>query len=383
MKKTALHIVFFALALSVACVFAGDADTPPLQLSPAKIPNCTKAHVCQDLPYGGRQVGKGAVHASVAQTYDLYLPGAVGEIEPSAPFYLFVHGGAWRHGSKGGRRAKLFAEMAEQGFVVASMNYVLCNDKLGGAHTFAEMLADIDAMVSHLPVLAKAAKISIPRIAIGGNSAGGHLALLYSYDGAHPSVLGLGLKHAVPVACVFTDCGPSDIASPEFMVAGLDWQKGDVKGWYGLLCVLAGGQYGKDDFRTTVDRLAKHSPVTLLNEKCPPTICLFGETGEVKTSKTFTRKKDGKPKPYTVFWKLAGSKETPPESVGMDGIVATQNYVTLTNGLTKAGVPFAARLEPYRHCSILARKPETRPWLYENLRKYLKGNESKQQETQR
>ena len=41
------------------------------------------------------------------------------------------------------------------------------------------------------------------------------------------------------------------------------------------------------------------------------------------------------------------------------------------------------RLEPYRHCSILARKPETRPWLYENLRKYLKGNESKQQEPQR
>ena len=380
MKKPASHVVFLALALLVAHAFAEGADASPLRLSPVKIPKCQKAHVCQDLPYGGRQVGKGAAHESVAQTYDLYLPGNIGEIDRSAPFYLFVHGGAWRHGSKAGNRAKLFAEMAEQGFVVASMNYVLCNDKLGGAHTFADMLADIDAMVSHLPSLAKAAGISIPRIAIGGSSAGGHLALLYAYDGANPSVLGLGLKHAVPVACVFTDCGPSDIASPEFMVAGLDWQKGDVKGWYGLLCVLAGGRYGKDDFRTTVDRLAKHSPVTLLNEKCPPTICLFGETGEVKTSKTFTRKKDGKPKPYTVFWKLAGSTETPPESVGMDGIVAVQNYVTLTNGLTKAGVPFAARLEPYRHCSILARKPETRPWLYENLRKYLKGNEPKQQE---
>ena len=178
MKKTAFPIVFLALALSAACVFAGDADTPPLQLSPAKIPKCTKSYVCPDLPYGGRQVGKGAVHASVAQTYDLYLPGAVGEIEPSAPFYLFVHGGAWRHGSKGGRRAKLFAEMAEQGFVVASMNYVLYDTKRGETYAFAEMLADIDAMVSHLPSLAKAAKISIPRIAIGGSSAGGHLALL-------------------------------------------------------------------------------------------------------------------------------------------------------------------------------------------------------------
>ena len=375
MKKLACSVVFLALALSGASVSAGDADTPPLRLSPVKIPACAKAHVCKDLPYGGRQVGKGAVHERVAQTYDLYLPGNIGEIERSAPFYLFVHGGSWKHGSKAGRRAKLFAAMAEQGFVVASMNYVLCNDKLGGSHTFAEMLADIDAMVSHLPSLAKAVGISIPRIAIGGNSAGGHLSLLYSYDGANPSVLGLGLKHAVPVACVFSDCGPSDIASPEFIVAGLDWKKGSFDDWYGLLCALAGGRYGQEDIRTTVERLAKYSPITLVNGKCPPTICLYGETGSVKTSGTFKRTKDGPTETYAAFWKLAGSKETPPESVGMDGIVATQNYVTLTNGLTKAGVPFAARLEPYPHCRILSSKPETRPWLYKNLRKYLKGNE--------
>ena len=100
MKKIACHVVCFALALSGAPVFAGDADTPSLRLSPVKIPACAKAHVCKDLPYGGRQVGKGAVHPNVAQTYDLYLPGNIGEIDRSAPFFLFVHGGAWRHGSK-------------------------------------------------------------------------------------------------------------------------------------------------------------------------------------------------------------------------------------------------------------------------------------------
>ena len=87
------------------------------------------------------------------------------------------------------------------------------SDNTASLHTFDEMLADIDAMVSHLPGLAKAIGISIPRIAIGGSSAGGHLSLLYAYDGANPSVLGLGLKHSVPVACVFSDCGPSDLAS--------------------------------------------------------------------------------------------------------------------------------------------------------------------------
>ena len=370
-------VLCLALALSGAFVFAGDADTP-LRLSPTKIPKCPKAYVCHNLAYGGRQVGKGAVHESVAQVYDLYLPGKLGEIERSAPFYLFVHGGSWKGGSKSGR-AELFAEMAEQGFVVASMNYVLCNDKRGGAHTFAEMLADIDAMVSHLPRLAKAVGISIPRIALGGSSAGGHLVLLYAYDGANPSVLGLGLKHDVHIACVFSDCGPSDIASPEFMVGVQDWKerKGIFSDCYRWLSVLAGGLYGQEDIRVTVERLAKYSPITLVNGKCPPTICLYGAIGSIKTTGTFKRAKDGPPETYASLWKLVGSKESTPESVGTDGIVTTQNYVTLTNGLTRAGVPFAARLEPYPHCKILARMPETRPWLYENLRKYLKLNEAK------
>jgi hypothetical protein len=66
-----------------------------------------------------------------------------------------------------------------------------------------------------------------------------------------------------------------------------------------------------------------------------------------------------------------------PESVRTDRIVATQNYETLTNGLSRAGVPFVARLEPHPHCRMFERNPKTRPWLYENLRKYLKLNETK------
>ena len=45
MKKFACHVVFLAWTLSGTHVFAGDADTPPLRLSPVKIPACAKAHV--------------------------------------------------------------------------------------------------------------------------------------------------------------------------------------------------------------------------------------------------------------------------------------------------------------------------------------------------
>ena len=114
MKKISCYVVFLALALPIAHAFAGDADTPPLRLSPVKIPACAKAHVCKDLPYGERQVGKGAVHPNVAQTYDLYLPGNIGEIDRSAPFFLFVHGGAWRHGGKSAH-AKQLVEPRQRG----------------------------------------------------------------------------------------------------------------------------------------------------------------------------------------------------------------------------------------------------------------------------
>ena len=60
MKKTVSHVVSLAFALLAVHALAGDADTSPLRLSPVKIPKCQKAHVCQDLPCGGRQVGKGA-----------------------------------------------------------------------------------------------------------------------------------------------------------------------------------------------------------------------------------------------------------------------------------------------------------------------------------
>ena len=109
-----------AFALPGTSASAGDASMSPIRLNAAKIPGCSKAYVCNDLQYGGRQLGKGTKDANSAQTYDLYLPGNVGEIDRDAPFFLFVHGGAWKRGSKAGRYVKLFAEMAEQGFAVAS-----------------------------------------------------------------------------------------------------------------------------------------------------------------------------------------------------------------------------------------------------------------------
>ena len=84
--------VLAGVANAEICIKKGDASLPPIRLNVAKIPGCSKAHVCNDLQYGGRQLGKGTKDANSAQTYDLYLPGNVGEINREAPFFLFVHG---------------------------------------------------------------------------------------------------------------------------------------------------------------------------------------------------------------------------------------------------------------------------------------------------
>ena len=103
----------------------------------------------------------------------------------------------------------------------------------------------------------------------------------------------------------------------------------------------------------------------------PPTICLYGDIGTVPTSNTFVPVPGGEKRPYAELWKMVGISAAPPAAVGTDGIVATQNYEALTNRLAAAGVPCAARLEKAGHCQILFRKPKTRPWLFDNMKKYL------------
>ena len=358
------------IAVLLAGMMALAASAAPLRLEPKRASWFSRVKVCRNLAYGPRQTGAGAAHADGAQTYDLYLPAPLGKIPKTAPFFLYIHGGAWMYGNKDGPAA-FFEGFTKEGFVVASMNYALCNKGRGGDHTFADMLADVDAMVSHVPQLAEALGIDIDRIALGGSSAGGHLALLYAYDGAKPSALGLNLAHAVPVACVFSDCGPADLSSPEFGVAGMAATKNDFATWNGNFGALSGAGREYGTFTNLVSHLARCSPVNLVCRESPPTICLYGDVGTVPTANTFVPVPGGEKRPYTELWKMVGTPAAPPEVVGTDGIVTTQNYVALTNRLAAANVPCAARIEKAGHCQILFRKPETRRWLYENMKKYI------------
>jgi acetyl esterase/lipase len=97
---------------------------------------------------------------------DLHMPAG----EPRAPLIVWVHGGAWRSGS---RESMPLVALVEQGYAVASVDY-----RLTPVAPFPAQVHDIKAAIRVLRAEQGELGIDARRIAIAGDSAGGHLAAL-------------------------------------------------------------------------------------------------------------------------------------------------------------------------------------------------------------
>ena len=105
---------------------------------------------------------------------DLYLPDETGEgVDPVTgpfPLIVWVHGGAWRAGSKDRVPVKRWLR---DGLAIASVDY-----RLSGEAKFPAQIHDIKAAVRFLRSSAGEFGIDPNQIAVAGSSAGGHLAAL-------------------------------------------------------------------------------------------------------------------------------------------------------------------------------------------------------------
>ena len=97
---------------------------------------------------------------------DLYLPATAA----AQPLVVFVHGGAWRSGSKD--RMPLTG-LLEAGFAAASVDY-----RLSPVARFPAQVHDVKAAIRFLRAKAGAYGYNASRIVIAGTSAGAHLAAL-------------------------------------------------------------------------------------------------------------------------------------------------------------------------------------------------------------
>ncbi len=103
---------------------------------------------------------------SISLRLDLYVPANA----KLPPLVVWIHGGAWRSGSK---TKPSVLPLTERGFALASVDY-----RLSPVAQFPAQVHDIKAAIRYLRATAKEHGISTERIAITGGSAGGHLAAL-------------------------------------------------------------------------------------------------------------------------------------------------------------------------------------------------------------
>ena len=143
---------------------------------------------------------------------DLYLPA-----EPASPppLVAWVHGGAWRAGSKA--RCPL-VWMVERGFAVASVQY-----RLSDVATFPAQIHDLKGAIRWLRANAATYGYDAERIGAAGASAGGHLVALLGTSGGIEALEGDVGGNPGPssrVQAVYDLFGPADLTGIPANVPG-------------------------------------------------------------------------------------------------------------------------------------------------------------------
>jgi acetyl esterase/lipase len=142
---------------------------------------------------------------------DLYLPTA--EAPPKGfPAVVLIHGGGWSGGDKGAAREQnIGTTLARNGYVVASVNYVLARKQPSFVKTLAEVwprnLHDCKTAVRFLRRHASTYRIDADVVGVIGGSAGGHLAAMVAMtspeDGLDPrepwGTLSCRVQAAIPL----------------------------------------------------------------------------------------------------------------------------------------------------------------------------------------
>ncbi len=136
--------------------------------SPASAGPAAPASAVEAAPVAAGQVLRGVKFAEVgaaALLLDLYLPGS-----KPAGVIVWVHGGAWRAGS---RESVDLVPLTASGWAVASVDY-----RLSPVARFPAQVHDIKAAIRYLRAHGADHGLPAAPFVIAGSSAGGHLAAL-------------------------------------------------------------------------------------------------------------------------------------------------------------------------------------------------------------
>lgn len=191
--------------------------------------------------------------ASERNILDIYIPQAAYERKENG-FILFIHGGSWTSGNKEDKAA-MCIEAASKGYVAATMSYTLRSGKAAENYTVDTVLDEISLAILKVKKFAAEKGIKITKVAPSGYSAGGHLAMLYSYSRAD--------ECPVEIAFTANRVGPSDFSTEAWGNSGLS-----------LARSLAGKELStklSDD-----EVVAYVSPVSYVTKNSVPSLFAYG-----------------------------------------------------------------------------------------------------------
>jgi acetyl esterase/lipase len=133
------------------------------------------------------------------QKMDIFLPSSYPE---DSPIVLIVHGGAWKFGRKEDM-IQIQKMLFKNNIPSINMNYRLVSKPK--KITYREQLEDIGSAIIKFNSLAQKSELQPNNYIILGESAGGHLALLYGYQNPDQ------IKKIISLS------GPTDFYSPEYL----------------------------------------------------------------------------------------------------------------------------------------------------------------------
>src|SRR5690242_3280544 len=170
---------------------------------------------------------------------DLYRPP-----EPNGCGVLLVHGGAWIQGDR--------AQLRGYGILLGRIGYtcLACEYRLAPDAHWPAQIDDVNTALSYFHGQAASLGVDPTKIAVSGNSAGGHLALMAA---------------AQPVARI---AAVSAFYPPTDLVAGRD------RGSTPLMSALFGHE-------PSADELAAASPVSYTSASFPPALLITGNEDEL------------------------------------------------------------------------------------------------------
>lgn len=133
------------------------------------------------------------------QKMDVFLPKDYTE---DSPVVLIVHGGGWTLGRKE-HMIQIQKMLFENKIPSINLNYRLVSKRQ--QITYKQQLEDIGFVIEKFNALAEKAELKPNNYILLGESAGGHLALLYGY------------QHPDQIKKIISLSGPTDFYSPEYL----------------------------------------------------------------------------------------------------------------------------------------------------------------------